>query len=82
MLGGEKWRLSYRREPFTYKVDNINLLCVRPQYSNRAYNNIWQKYNGPHFNSSLHISSDVGQLMRLITRGAVESKTSLKGGGL
>lgn len=68
--------------PFTYKVDNINLLCVRPQYSNRAYNNIWQKYNGPHFNSSLHISSDVGQLMRLITRGAVESKTSLKGGGL
>jgi len=59
--------------PFTYKVDNINLLCVRPQYTNRKHNNKWKKYTGPHFNSSLHVSNDTGELVSLITRGTKET---------
>lgn len=59
--------------PYTYKVDGINLLCVRPQYTNRKHNNVWKKYVGPHFNSSLHVSSDVQNLTSLIFRGSKES---------
>lgn len=59
--------------PFTYKVDNINLLCVRPQYTNREHNNKWKKYTGPHFNSALHVSGDVKKLVTLINKGAEHS---------
>jgi len=59
--------------PFTYKVDNTNLLCVRPQYTNRQHNNLWKKYDGAHFNSELHISKDVGELLNLIRRGQLET---------
>lgn len=59
--------------PYTYKVDGINLLCVRPQYTNRKHNNVWKKYEGPHFNSSLHVSCDVQNLTDLIKRGSKES---------
>jgi UDP-N-acetylglucosamine 4,6-dehydratase len=60
--------------PFTYKVEGINLLCVRPQYTEREYNNNWQKYEGPHFNSSLHVSSEVNELVDLINRGTAETR--------
>lgn len=59
--------------PFTYKVDDINLLCVRPQYTNRKHNTKWQQYTGPHFNSSLHVSSDVPELVSLVNRGTNET---------
>tara|TARA_R100001126_G_scaffold38692_1_gene21467 strand:- start:9338 stop:10336 length:999 start_codon:yes stop_codon:yes gene_type:complete len=59
--------------PFTYEVNDINLLCVRPQYTKRTYNNRWAKYTGPHFNSSLHMSDNVDELVKLITRGNKES---------
>jgi len=59
--------------PFTYKVDGINLLCVRPQYTKRKHNNHWNKYNGPHFNSALHMSDNVEELVKLIDRGGKEA---------
>ena len=31
--------------PFTYQVPNINLLQIRPQYTNKTYQD-WDKYNG------------------------------------
>ena len=60
--------------PFTYKVDGINLLCVRPQYTKRNHNNVWKKYDGPHFNSALHVSDDVTGLVSLINRGTNETE--------
>lgn len=60
--------------PFTYKVDNINLLCVRPQYTKRTHNSKWKKYTGPHFNSSLHVSENVEELVSLIKRGTMETR--------
>lgn len=60
--------------PFTYKVPDMNLLCVRPQYTNKKHNDGWHKYNGPHFNSSLHVSKDVQNLVSLIERGKAESE--------
>ncbi len=63
--------------PFAYKVDNINLLCIRPQYSNREYQNKWLKYSGPHFNSSLHVSNNISDLKNLIIRGEKESNEAL-----
>ena len=59
--------------PFTYKVPDMNLLSVRPQYTNRRYNNTWGKYTGPHFNSALHVSYNVDMLVNLITKGEQES---------
>lgn len=63
--------------PFTYKVDGINLLCVRPQYTKRKHNNKWNKYNGPHFNSALHMSDNVKELVKLIDRGNQESNEAI-----
>lgn len=60
--------------PFTYKVDDMNLLCVRPQYTNRKHNHEWLKYDGPHFNSALHVSTDVNTLIDIIRRGFYESE--------
>jgi len=54
--------------PFTYKVDDINLLQVRPQYTNKSYQD-FKKYDGPHFNSKLWVKDDVDHLMSLIQRG-------------
>ena len=55
--------------PFTYKVDDINLLQVRPQYTNKSYQD-FKKYDGPHFNSKLWVKDDVDHLMGLIKRGS------------
>ena len=54
--------------PFTYQVPNINLLQIRPQYTNKTYQN-WEKYNGPHFNSELWVKEDIKELVELINNG-------------
>jgi UDP-N-acetylglucosamine 4,6-dehydratase/5-epimerase len=54
--------------PFTYKVKGINLLQIRPQYTNKKYQT-FEKYKGPHFNSSLWVSSDTEKLRELIISG-------------
>jgi FlaA1/EpsC-like NDP-sugar epimerase len=59
--------------PFTYEVPNYNLLCVRPQYSNRVTRKDWRRYDGREFNSGLHVSDDVRNLVFLIQRGMVET---------
>lgn len=59
--------------PFTYEVPNYNLLCVRPQYSNRVTRKDWRRYEGREFNSGLHVSDDVTKLVSLIQRGMIET---------
>lgn len=54
--------------PFTYKVPNINLLQIRPQYTHKVYQN-FEKYDGPHFNSSLWAKKGIQELVELINRG-------------
>jgi FlaA1/EpsC-like NDP-sugar epimerase len=53
---------------FTYEVPNINLLQIRPQYTNKTYQD-WEKYNGPEFNSALWVKEDIGELKKLIEEG-------------
>lgn len=53
---------------FTYEVPDINLLQIRPQYTNKTYQN-WEKYNGPEFNSSLWVKEDIKELKVLIEKG-------------
>jgi FlaA1/EpsC-like NDP-sugar epimerase len=55
--------------PYTYEVNNKNLLCVRPQYTKRIHNNVWKKYNDSEFNSFLHVNCDINTLLSLIKRG-------------
>ena len=54
--------------PFTYRVPNINLLQIRPQYTHKVYQD-FEKYNGPHFNSALWVKEDIGELVKLINKG-------------
>lgn len=54
--------------PRTYKVDDINLLQIRPQGSNKYYQN-FEKYDGPHFNSKLWVKDDIKELVELINKG-------------
>ena len=54
--------------PFTYQVPNINLLQIRPQYTNKTYQD-WDKYEGPHFNSELWVKEDIEELIELINKG-------------
>ncbi len=54
--------------PFTYQVPNINLLQIRPQYTNKSYQN-WDKYKGPHFNSKLWVKENIDELIKLINKG-------------
>ena len=67
--------LALTELPFAYEVPNVNLLCVRPQYTQRKHTKEWLKYKGTHFNSSLHVSKDVEALINLIKRGAKESES-------
>ena len=53
---------------FTYQVPNINLLQIRPQYTNKKYQD-FEKYNGPEFNSELWVKEDIGELTELIKKG-------------
>ena len=57
--------------PFTYKVDDINLLQIRPQYTNKDYQD-FKKYDGPHFNSKLWVKDDIIHLVDLIKIGLQE----------
>lgn len=54
--------------PFTYKVPDINLLQIRPQYTNKTYQD-FEKYDGPEFNSSLWVDDNSVTLGFLILRG-------------
>lgn len=54
--------------PFTYKVDGINLLQIRPQYTSKVYQD-FEKYTGPHFNSELWVKEDTDGIQDLIERG-------------
>jgi FlaA1/EpsC-like NDP-sugar epimerase len=54
--------------PYTYKVPDINLLQIRPQYTNKTYQR-WETYKGPEFNSSLYVSEDINKLQKLIEKG-------------
>lgn len=54
--------------PFTYQVPNINLLQIRPQYTNKIHQD-FEKYNGPHFNSALWVKEDITELSELINKG-------------
>ena len=63
--------------PFTHVVPrqfSNNLLCVRPQYTSRQHSDNWDKYTGPHFNSALHVSDNVQELIDLVRRGYYESE--------
>jgi UDP-N-acetylglucosamine 4,6-dehydratase len=53
---------------FTYQVPNINLLQIRPQYTNKKYQD-FKKYNGPEFNSELWVKEDIEELTELIKKG-------------
>ena len=53
---------------FTYQVPNINLLQIRPQYTNKKYQD-FKKYNGPEFNSELWVKEDIVELTKLIKKG-------------
>jgi FlaA1/EpsC-like NDP-sugar epimerase len=53
---------------FTYQVPGINLLQIRPQYTNKKYQN-FKKYNGPEFNSKLWVKEDPSELIKLIEKG-------------
>ena len=53
---------------FTYQVPNINLLQIRPQYTNKKYQD-FEKYNGPEFNSGLWVKEDTSELIELIKKG-------------
>jgi UDP-N-acetylglucosamine 4,6-dehydratase/5-epimerase len=53
---------------FTYQVPNINLLQIRPQYTNKKYQD-FEKYNGPEFNSELWVKEDTSELIELIKKG-------------
>jgi len=54
--------------PYTFKVPDINLLQIRPQYSDKKYQ-FWERYDGPEFNSALHVSNDYDKLSALIKEG-------------
>jgi len=54
--------------PFTYQIPNINLLQIRPQYTNKIHQD-FEKYDGPHFNSALWVKEDITELSELINKG-------------
>lgn len=60
--------LAITELPFTYKVPMVNLLQIRPQYTNKMYQD-WETYNGREFNSSLYLSENIEQLIELIQKG-------------
>jgi len=60
--------------PYTFVVPgSVNLLAVRPQYTNRTHDDTWNSYQGKEFNSSLHVSRNILELQSLIVRGLQET---------
>lgn len=60
--------LSKVEIPFTYEIEGTNLLQVRPQYTNKKYQD-FKKYEGLELNSSLWIQNNLEELCLLIKRG-------------
>jgi len=60
--------LAITELPFTYQVPGINLLQIRPQYTNKHHQQ-FKKYNGPEFNSALWVKEDTEELIELIKKG-------------
>lgn len=60
--------LAVTELPFTYQVPGINLLQIRPQYTNKKHQD-FRKYTGPEFNSALWVKEDVNELIQLINTG-------------
>jgi UDP-N-acetylglucosamine 4,6-dehydratase len=54
--------------PYTFKVTDVNLLQIRPQYTHKTYQN-FKKYTGPEFNSKLWVKDDITDLKILIANG-------------
>lgn len=63
--------LAITELPFTYKVPAVNLLQIRPQYTNKTYQG-WERYDGREFNSSLYLTDDIESLVELINRGILD----------
>ena len=62
--------LAITELPFTYQVDDINLLQIRPQYTKKQFQD-FKKYSGPHFNSALWKQDDCLALQQIIKDGLV-----------
>jgi FlaA1/EpsC-like NDP-sugar epimerase len=60
--------LAITELPFTYQVPGINLLQIRPQYTNKQHQD-FAKYDGPEFNSALWVKEDIDELVKLINNG-------------
>jgi len=60
--------LAVTELPFTYQVPEINLLQIRPQYTNKSHQD-FKKYTGPEFNSALWVTEDTDELIELIETG-------------
>lgn len=60
--------LAVTELPFTYQVPGLNLLQIRPQYTNKQHQD-FQKYTGPEFNSALWVKEDTNELIKLIKAG-------------
>jgi FlaA1/EpsC-like NDP-sugar epimerase len=63
--------LAITELPFTYHVPGINLLQIRPQYTNKQHQD-FAKYDGPEFNSALWVKNNVSELISLIKKGINE----------
>lgn len=56
-----------------YEVKDTNLVCIKPQYTKKYWDNVeYEKYNGPVYISSNFISEDINELVELINRGVNE----------
>lgn len=53
---------------FSYQVPDINLIQIRPQYTQKKYQ-LFKKYKGPHFNSELWVKDNIDELTILFERG-------------
>lgn len=56
-----------------YEVANTNLICIKPQYTKKEWDNkIFTSYKGKVYISSNFISEDLNELVELINRGINE----------
>ena len=58
--------------PYAHQVTDKNLLSIRPQYTRREHTEL-ASYKGPEFNSALHCSQNIENLVTLIRRGLQET---------
>ena len=76
LRAGEKLHESMLDETevaLSYEVKDTNLIHIRPQYTNKEWDESnYNKYTGPVYISSNHISEDIEELEELIKRGISE----------